>query len=122
MGREDDFAIRRQELAGLSDAELKEKFWGLTNQVVEPLLKLAKTHTTPSIERAVLLRMGFSSLETQPIVAKCLENELLGKGAGHIVWRLAEIKGISVREAGLALGQGLYWQEVKNFFAGGQAK
>jgi len=36
--------------------------------VVDPLLEYGRTHTTPSIERSVLLRMGFSSLEAKPLV------------------------------------------------------
>lgn len=63
LRREDDFEQRRAHLKNLSDAELKDLFWKLTEQVVDPLLDLAKTHTSPSVERSVLLRMGFSSLE-----------------------------------------------------------
>ncbi len=120
MSRADDFAIRRQELAELSDEQLKERFWQLTGDVIQPLLELAKTHTTPSIERSVLLRMGFSSVETQAIVKKCTEQNMLGKGAGHIVWRTSLLKNISIREAGLALGEGKYWEEIQEFFRGGK--
>ena len=37
----------------------------LTGQLVDPLLELAKENTSPAIERSVLLRMGFSSLEAK---------------------------------------------------------
>ncbi len=122
MARSDDFETRRQSLACLNDEELKERFWALAGQVVTPLLELARTNTSPSIERSVLLRMGFSSVEAHAIVEKCLEDQLLGKGAGHVVWRLSRIKGITVREAGAALSQGMYWDAVKEFFKGRQVR
>jgi D-ornithine 4,5-aminomutase subunit alpha len=122
LSREDDYAIRRQKFVELSDEQLKERFWELTGEVVKPLLELARTHTSPSIERSVLLRMGFSSIETQAIVQKCSEQNLLGKGAGHIVWRTAVLKNIPVREAGLALAEGKYWEEIQEFFGGGRKK
>ena len=62
MERKDDFQARRQHLADLSDQELHQRFWDLLDQVVEPLAQLARTHTSPAIERSVLLRMGFSSI------------------------------------------------------------
>ena len=42
-----------------------------------------------------------------------LKQGLLGHGAGRLVLELAKVKGISVREAGEALLQGDYWQELK---------
>ena len=72
MIREDDFQERRKHIANLTDEELYERFWQLTEQVVNPLLELGKKNTTPSVERAVLLRMGISSLETQKIVQGCM--------------------------------------------------
>jgi len=68
MKRADDFAERRKHIANLTDQELYDRFWALTEQVVAPLLELGRRNTTPSVERAVLLRMGISSLETQKIV------------------------------------------------------
>lgn len=112
MPREDDFSVRRQHLAGLSDEELKERFWRLAEELVAPLVDLARTHTTPSIERSILLRMGFSSLEAQAIVARCVERGLLGKGAGAVVWRYAQARGLPVLEAGRRLARGEGWEEV----------
>ena len=63
MKRADDFESRREHLRNMSDEELKNYFWQLAQQVVDPLLEYGRTHTSPSIERSVLLRMGFSSLE-----------------------------------------------------------
>ncbi|NCB27953.1 MAG: ornithine aminomutase, partial [Bacteroidia bacterium] len=60
MKREDDFEVRRMHIANLTDEELYDRFWSLTQQVVEPLLELGRKNTSPSIERAVLLRMGIS--------------------------------------------------------------
>ena len=61
MKRADDFETRRQHLRAMSDEELKAYFWKLAQQTVDPLLEYGRTHTTPSVERSVLLRMGFSS-------------------------------------------------------------
>ncbi len=112
MPREDDFPVRRQHLAGLSDQELQERFWQLAQELVAPLVELARTHTSPSIERSVLLRMGFSSLEASAIVTRCVERNLLGKGAGAVVWRYAKAKGLPVLEAGRMLAQGQGWEEA----------
>ncbi|WP_371365269.1 D-ornithine 4,5-aminomutase subunit alpha [Sporomusa rhizae] len=116
MQRQDDFIERRARVAALSDAELKERFWQLTEQVVQPLVDLAFTHTSPSVERSVLLRMGFSSIEAKEIVDKCVEQELLGKGAGHAVWRLSHLENIPLRKAGLRLAQGLGWERLQQFW------
>ena len=117
--RADDFEKRRQHLANLSDEELHARFWELAEKVVEPLLDLGKKNTSPSIERSVLLRMGFSSLESTPIVEGVIDRGLMGKGAGHVVFKLAKEKNISIREAGIALAEGKYWDEVVAMFKGG---
>ena len=63
MKRADDFADRRKHIANLTDEELYQRFWELTDKVVDPLLELGRKNTTPSVERSVLLRMGVSSLD-----------------------------------------------------------
>ena len=83
---------------------------------MNPVIKLAETHTTPSIERSVLLRMGFSSLESNSIVQQVLDHGLMGKGAGHIVYRASKTKGIDIREAGLQLAKGQLWEEIETLF------
>ena len=113
MERSDDFTERRQHLAGLSDAELKARFWALTKDVVDPIIALSRTHTSPSIERSVLLRMGFSSLEAKEIVGHCTTQSFLGKGAGHAVLKLAELDNTPYREAGLKLARGEGWDSLK---------
>lgn len=120
MKRADDFQERRKHIAELSDEELYQKFWALTEQVVAPLVELGKKNTTPSIERSVLLRMGISSLETKPIVEGCIDRGLMGKGAGHVVYRLAIEKGIGIDEAGTLLAQGKCWDEAAALFKGGE--
>jgi D-ornithine 4,5-aminomutase subunit alpha len=112
MKRNDDFNERRKRLAGMTDQELYDYFWKLSGQVVDPLLELGKTHTSPSIERSVLLRMGFSSLEAKAIVDKCADRDLLRKGAGHCVYKLSKIRGIPLRDAGLALAKGDGWDNL----------
>ena len=119
LKRDDDFEERRKKLANLSDEELKNR-WQLAEQVVEPLLKMAKENTTPSIERSVLLRMGFSTLEVRPLVEGAIERNLIGKGVGHIVYRVAKEKGISIREAGEKLIAGDYWDLALEIFKGGR--
>jgi D-ornithine 4,5-aminomutase subunit alpha len=116
MKRTDDFQERRKHIADLTDEELYQKFWKLTEQVVDPLLELGKKNTTPSIERSILLRMGISSLETKPIVEGCMDRGLMGKGAGHVVYKLANARNITVKEAGTLLSQGRCWDEVTALF------
>lgn len=119
MERKDDYLERRKHLANLTDEELHARFWELVEKIVDPLLDLAATHTSPSVERSVLLRMGFSSLEAKSIVEKVLDFGLLGKGAGNIVYRYAKETGLPIREAGLALSNGEGWDIVQKLFAGG---
>ena len=106
MERADDFAARRARLQALSDEELHARFWALAEQIVAPLIAEARSHTTPSIERSVLLRMGFSSIEAKALVARMQEKQLLGHGACRLVLELAQRQGTSVREAGTALLDG----------------
>lgn len=120
MKRADDFAERRKHIADLSDKELYDRFWELTEKVVDPLLELGRKNTTPSVERAVLLRMGISSLETKPIVEGCMDRGLMGKGAGHVVYKLSQDKGISVKEAGTMLAEGKGWDDAVALFKGGK--
>lgn len=116
MKRADDYEQRRAHLANLTDEELYDRFWELANKIVDPLLELGRTHTTPSVERSVLLRMGFSSLEVKPIVEGVMNKGLMGKGAGNVVWRLSKKLGCSVREAGLELAAGRHWDTVDTLF------
>ena len=55
MQRPDDYEQRRQHLHDLSDDELHDRFWRLVDEVVAPLVEEARHHTTPSIERSVLM-------------------------------------------------------------------
>ncbi|MEJ1297268.1 MAG: D-ornithine 4,5-aminomutase subunit OraS [Candidatus Sedimenticola sp. (ex Thyasira tokunagai)] len=110
--RVDDYTWRKESLKELDDGELHEEFWKLVNQVVDPMVEEARTHTTPSIERSLLLRMGFDSSESARLVKRMEELNLLGHGAGHLVLKLARTKGLRVREAGLALLDGRHWDEL----------
>lgn len=95
-----NFEKRREHLKNMSDEDLKNYFWELCDKVTQPLVDFASKHTSPSIERSVLLRMGFNSLEAADIVNKVTEAGLMGKGAGNVVYRLSEKKNISCLEAG----------------------
>jgi D-ornithine 4,5-aminomutase subunit alpha len=116
MQRQDDFNERRKKFDGMSDEALYKYFWELTEKVVEPLLELGRKNTSPSIERSVLLRMGFSSPDTKAIVNGCIDRGLLGKGAGHVVYKLALSRNISVKEAGALLANGEGWDEASALF------
>lgn len=117
MKRQDNFEERRQHLKSLTDEQLYEKFWVLAGEIVQPMLDLGYKNTTVAIERSILLRMGFSSLEVKPIVEGVMKKGLMGKGCGNVVWRLAEKKGISVRDAGLLLAEGKEWDTVNSLFS-----
>ena len=110
--RPDNFEQSRARLRDLTDEQLHARFRDLVEQIVAPLIEEARTHTTPSIERSVLLRMGFSSSECRQLVAQMQSRGLLGHGAGRLVLELARSKGIPVREAGLALLAGQYWEAL----------
>ncbi len=97
------FEERRAELAQMTDEQLKARFWELCNQVVAPIVELARTHTSPSIERSVLLRMGIDSLSSQGVVERIYQAGLLGKGAGHVLLKLAEQRGTDVKAAAAAI-------------------
>ena len=61
MAREDTYLQIRGHLEELTDEQLEARFWDLTRQIVDPLVELARTHTSPTIERSVLMRMGIDS-------------------------------------------------------------
>jgi len=109
-GAGENFSERRAALAHLSSDELRQRFWSAARGVVGPLVEMARTHTTPSIERSVLMRMGATSLEAQAIVERCLDAGLLGKGAGHVVLRVAQITATDPVEALHRLGRGEGWE------------
>ena len=110
--RPDDFARRREPLRGLTDAELHARFWSLALRIVAPLVEEARTHTSPAIERSVLLRMGIGSQDAKALVARMAERGLLGRGAGRLVLELAQRRGLPVREAADELLAGRHWEEL----------
>ncbi len=119
--RPDDYLTKRKHLENLSDEELKAYFWRLAEEIGSPLVDLAYHHTSPAIERSVLLRMGFSSIEAKQIVQKTIEHDLLGKGAGHVVYRYSKLARLPLREAGLALMENQGWDLIKQSFGGRHA-
>lgn len=114
------FEKRQTELKQMSDAELKERFWELCGQLVEPIVDLSKTHTSPSIERSVLLRMGIDSISAHGVVDRIYEAGLLGKGAGHVVLKLAQKTGLNIREAAAAILENK--DVLQELFSVGKAK
>lgn len=116
MVREDDFQKKREHLKNMSEEELINYFWQLTEKIVDPLVELSKTHISPSIERSVLLRMGFSSIESKNIVRYMVENNLLPHGAGKVVLIYSELKKKNYLEAGKDLSEGIGWEEIVNFY------
>ena len=119
MKRPDDYQKRREHLKNLSDEELYEKFWELSEHIVQPMLDMGTKFTTPAVERSILLRMGFSSVESKTIVDGVIKKNLMGKGCGNVVWRLSKKKGVSIREAGLLLVEGNSWDEIEDLFTEG---
>lgn len=121
MKRNDDFETRREHLKSLSDAELEARFWSLIEDMIDPLLKLGYENTSPAIERSVLLRMGFSSLEAKALVEGCMEHNLMEHGAGNVVYRLAKQDQSDIRTAGLKLIEQDAWTEAEALFGGENA-
>lgn len=97
------FEARRATLHAMSDAALKERFWELCDLVVAPIVELSRTHTSPSIERSVLLRMGIDSISSQGVVTRVQQAGLLGKGAGQVLLKLADKRHVSVQQAAAML-------------------
>lgn len=114
--RIDDFSDRREHLKKMSDNELKEYFLKLSEQIVDPLYDLAFENTSKSIERSVLLRMGFSSIDAKLIVDNLDEKNLLSKGAGHAVYLLSKLKNISIQEAGKLFQTGEEIDTIEEYF------
>jgi D-ornithine 4,5-aminomutase subunit alpha len=109
MAREDTFAEARKHLEGLTDAELEARFWELSQRCVDPLVELARTHTSPSIERSVLMRMGIDSLTCKAVVAECETRGLLGHGVGHVVLLAMREWGVDAPAAAARLAAGDGW-------------
>ena len=97
------FEQRRKELQPMTDEQLKAHFWELCSQLVDPIVDLARTHTSPSIERSVLLRMGIDSQSAHGVVERIYQAGLLGKGAGHVLLKLAEKQGTDPKSAAAAI-------------------
>jgi D-ornithine 4,5-aminomutase subunit alpha len=111
--REDTYLQERGHLAGLTDEQLEARFWALAGEIVEPLVELARTHTSPSIERSVLMRMGLDSRTCMAVVAECETRGLLGHGAGHVVLHCRTTWGVPVAEAARRLAAGEGWDAVE---------
>lgn len=120
MERHDDFEKRREHLKDLTEKQLEERFWELCSKLMDPIVEMASKHTSPSIERSVLLRMGFSSIESKSIVEGAIDRNLLEHGAGHLVYKLAQFKGLAIREAGLKLAENELWEEMSSLFPVGK--
>lgn len=118
MKRADDYQARRAHLSKMSDEELKNYFWQLTEKLVDPLIEMGRTNTTPAVERSVLLRMGFSSLEAKPLVEGAIEHNLIGYGVGNVIYRFAKANKMEIREAGLKLLKGDSWARAEELFKG----
>jgi D-ornithine 4,5-aminomutase subunit alpha len=112
MAREDTYLEWRAHLADLTDAQLEASFWQLIDEIVDPLVELAKGHTSPSIERSVLMRMGVDSPACMAVVNEVDKRGLLGHGAGHIVWHCAKEWDVDVRAAARKLAGGAGWETV----------
>jgi len=120
MQRSDDFATRRQHLTGLSEAELEQRFWLLADKIMQPLVDLAEKHTSPSIERSVLLRLGISSVEAGSLVTRVMELGLLGKGAGHVLIAMAKLNNCTINVAAEKIMTPEGGEQMLQHFKGGK--
>jgi D-ornithine 4,5-aminomutase subunit alpha len=122
MVREDTFEHAHIYLSGLTDEELKVRFWDLTQEIVDPLVELARTHTSPSIERSVLMRMGIDSQTCVAVVGECETRGLLGHGAGHVVLVVMQALDIDAPAAArqLADGTAAAWDVVDTKWGAGR--
>ncbi len=118
MVRPDTFHEVREHLAGLSDAELEARFWELSTKSVEPLVELARTHTSPSIERSVLMRMGIDTRTAMAVVSECEKRALLGHGAGHVVYVCMQAWDCDAPAAAARLAGDQGWDLVAERFGG----
>jgi D-ornithine 4,5-aminomutase subunit alpha len=118
--RKDDFEERSKKLQKMTDEQLDNYFWELVEKVVDPMIDMASKNTSQSIERSVLLRMGFNSMQAKVLVNKIFEKHLLSKGAGHIVLKVAKENNLSVKEAGEKMVDDQLWDEVDRIFKGGE--
>ena len=118
MAREDTYLQVRGHLAELSDEQLEARFWELAQRVVDPMVELARTHTSPSIERSVLMRMGVDSPTCMAVVGECEKRGLLGHGCGHVVWYYADHLGVAAPEAARRLAAGDGWDVVEQKWGG----
>jgi len=118
MAREDTFDHVRRHLEGLTDEQLHQRFWGLTQQIIDPLVAMAATHTSPSVERSVLMRMGIDSRTCMAVVAECETRGLLGHGAGHVVLVCMQEWGVEAPAAAARLATGEGWDIVSAKWGG----
>lgn len=118
MARDDTFHQVRRHLEGLTDEQLHQRFWGLTQQIVDPLVALAATHTSPSVERSVLMRMGIDSRTCMAVVAECETRGLLCHGAGHVVLVCMQEWDVEAPAAAARLAGGEGWEIVSAKWGG----
>lgn len=114
--RKDDFNERRKHLKHMSDQELKDYFYELSAKIIDPLVEDGYKNTSPSIERSILLRMGFSSIQAKAIVNILHEHDLLKKGAGHCVYKISKDKNIKIITAGVEIQEGKHIDYLKEVF------
>lgn len=110
MAREDTFREAREHLQELSEEALEARFWDLAQQCVDPLVALARTHTSPSIERSVLMRMGIDSRACMAVVGECEKRGLLGHGAGHVMLVCMQAWSCDAPTAAAKLAAGEGWE------------
>ena len=82
------FERLRSELATMDDEALKARFWALCDRMMDPVVELARTHTSPSIERSVLLRMGIDRAEVPGWGEAPMVSRLPGQA---LHWRTCEL-------------------------------
>jgi len=101
--------------ADLADEHIHKEFWKSGQDSEDSLSEFAHTCTSPHVECASLVAMGFSDDEAQAIIKGAIKYRVICKGCSHAVLELRKARGIGVRAAGLLLASGdeAAWEETQ---------
>ena len=115
----DDYLTRREHLKDLSDEALKATFgtWPKKSLI---LGRFGLPPYNPA-SNAQYCCVWVFPVWRQTNRAKTIEHDLIGKGAGHVVYRYSRLANLPLRDAGLALMENQGWDLVKQSFGGRHA-
>ncbi|HSL93397.1 MAG TPA: D-ornithine 4,5-aminomutase subunit OraS, partial [Bacillota bacterium] len=90
--------------------------------IVSQLVELAYGHTSPSIERSVLLRLGFDSMAAVSVVKRIEELGLMGHGVGNVLLKLARTMNIELFQAAEVIVTEDGGARARALFTGGEVE